>query len=245
MTVTPTPTPSFEIAKAPDQAAANELVQNILKHDFAITDADMYLASWSVIQKHDEVIEKLTVGKDGFVGFNPLISSLHASHKLAIQLRDQFLNPILLSQEKWLQRRKVFKDACEEAEREKNEAAASLLQKQQAKELEKDARKAEKQGNVEVAEVLRDQAKNLPTPSLPFTRSLAKQPGEVERSGWQFEVQDYAKVPDSFKLLDHTKKGERDLIDSKIRAVVSKLGDKIKIEGIRVWHDTSASSRKV
>jgi hypothetical protein len=238
------PTPTFEIAKVPDQAAAAELTNKLIEHDFDITDDDMQIAAWAIVQRHDETIEKLTLGKDGFVGFNPLIASLHNSHKMAIQLRDQFLVPLVASRDKWLKRYQAYKDKREAEERKRLEVAADLQRKADAKKLEQDAKKLEKRGDVESATVLREQAATLPAPTLPFSRPIAKQAGEVDRGGWCFEVQDYAKVPDTFKLLDHTKKGECDLIDSKIRAVVSKLGDKLKIEGVRVWYEKSTSSRK-
>lgn len=230
---------------SPDEKSAAEIVKVTLAHDFEIVDDDMQIAAWAIVQRHDEVIEKLTVGKDDFVGFNPLIEMLHKGHKNAIAIRDQFLKPVVASRDKWLGRYQAYKDKRELEERQRNEAAAELLRKKEAAQMEKDAKKLEKRGDVESAAVVREQAKTMPAPTLAFSRPVAKQAGEVEKGGWLFEVQDYAIVPDEYKLLDHTKKGERDLIDSKIRAVVSKLGDKLKIEGVKVWYAKSTSSRSV
>ena len=244
-----TTTPKFELSTIPDQQAADGLVKELLKHDFEITDDDEQIAAWAIVQKHDAVIKKLTEGepaadgKPAFIGFDGFVSTLHNLHKSAVALRAQFVGPLEQSRKKWLARYQAYKDAREAEERRKNEQLAEAQRKADAKKLEQDAKKFEKRGELESATVLREQAKTMPAPTLPFSRPVAKQAGEVERGAWVFEVQDYAKVPDEFKLLDHTKKGERDLIDSKVRAVVSKLGDKLKIEGVRVWYEKSTSSR--
>lgn len=235
----------FDPPVVPDQVQADTIVKNLLAHDFEITDDDMYLASWPIVQRHDAVLAKLTVGEPGFVGFDGFVNGLHKLHKSAVQLRAQFVDPIVRSKQKWLDRRRAYSNKKEEEARKANEAAAEILRKEQAKQLERDAKKIEKQGNVEAAAVLREQAKTMPTPTLAFTRPLEKQKGEVETPRWEFEVENFEQVPDAYRLLDHTKKGERELIESKLRAVISKLGNAIQIPGVRVWSTTSVSSRKV
>lgn len=244
MTTTPQ-APTFEISAIPDQKKADELTKELLAHDFEITDDDMYIASWPIVQKHDAVIAKLTKGEPGFVGFDGFVNGLHQLHKSAVQLREQFVGPLTRSKKRWLDRREAY-NAKKTAEKKRaDDAAAEILRKEAAKQLEKDARKFEKSGDVESAAVMREQAKTMPAPSIPWSRPLEKQAGEVEKSGWEFAVDDFEQVPDAYKLLDHTKKGERELIESKIRAVTSKLGDKIAIPGVRVWSSKSTSSRRV
>jgi len=47
----------------------------------------------------------------------------------------------------------------------------------------------------------------------------------------------------AYRTLDPTKKTEREIIDSKIRAVVNKLGNTLPIEGIEVWNEKQLSFR--
>lgn len=240
-----TTTPNFELGTIPDQKKADELTKELLEHDFEITDDDMYIASWPIVQKHDEVLELLTKGKQGFIGFDSFVNGLYKLHKSAVQLRAQFVDPVERSKRKWLERRRIYADKKAAEKKKADEAAAEALRKQEAAQLEKDAKKFEKRGDVESAAVLREQAKTMPAPTIPWSRPLPKQEGEVETPRWEFAVDDFEKVPDAYKLLDHTKKGERELIESKIRAIVSKLGDKMAIPGVRVWSSKSVSSRKV
>lgn len=246
-----TQTQNFEIGAAPDQAKAGELVKKLLEHDFEITDDDEYLAHWAIVQQHDDVIKKLTEGepaadgKPAFIGFDSFVNGLHKLHKGAVALRAQFVDPLLNSKKEWIARGQAYADRKAAEKKKADDAAAEALRKQEAAQLEKDAKKFEKRGDVESATVLREQAKNLPAPMIPFTPAVPKLAGQVETPRWEFEVDDFEKVPDAYKLLDHTKKGERELIESKIRAIVSKLGDKMAIPGVRVWSSKSVSSRKV
>lgn len=243
-------TPTFEITTIPDQKKADELVKKLLEHDFEITDDDEYLAHWAIVQQHDEVIKKLTEGepaaegKPAFIGFDGFVNGLHKLHKSAVALRDQFVGPLISSKKKWIARGQAYSDKKAAEKLKADNAAAEILRKQEAAQLAKDAKKFEKTGDLESAAVLREQARNVPLPTIPFSPAVPKLAGQVETPRWEFAVDDFEKVPDAYKLLDHTKKGERDLIESKIRAVTSKLGDKIAIPGVRVWSTKSVSSRK-
>lgn len=245
---------NFEAPAVPDLKKAEALSKNLQlappaapgqRPIVVITDDDHFIASWPIIQRHDEVIKLLSDGdpEKGIVGFDPFVNGLFKLHKMACQLRAQFLNPVLASKEAYLRGRMIYTEAKEALKKKQDEAAAEALRKQQAKDLNADAKKLEKQGDVESAAVLREQAKTLPTPFVSTGPAVPKQEGSVTTPKWEFEVENFDKVPDLYKLLDHTKKGERDLIESKIRAIVSRLGDKIKIDGVRIWHTKSESSR--
>ncbi len=196
------------------------------------------------MRRHDEVIKKLTEG-DGekFVGFDGFVHGLYNMHKSAVQLRAQFVQPLLDSKNAWLRRIQAFTAKREAEAARVREIAAEAQRRLEAKALEKDAKKLERQGDVKAAVVLREQAATLPTPTLPVERATPKLTGSVETPTWKFSVADYAKVPMGYRTLDPTRKTEREIIDSKIRAVVNKLGNTLPIEGVEVWNEKQLSFR--
>src|SRR2546430_10885270 len=226
---------TFAITAQPDPRAAEQLSKPILGQKFEIVDDDTLIAAGSVVRRHDEVIKKLTEG-DGekFLGFDDFVNGLYKMHKSAVQLRAQFVQPLIDSKAAWLRRIQAFTAKRDQEAAKRRELAAEALRKEEAKALEKDARKLDRQGEPEAAAVLREQAATLPPPTLPVERATPKLTGSVETPTWKFNVTAYAKVPMAYRTLDPTKKTEREIIDSKIRAVVAKLGNTLPIEGVEV-----------
>jgi len=230
----------FAITAQPDSSAAEKLSKPILGQKFEIVDDDTLIAAGSVVRRHDEVIKKLTEG-DGekFLGFDGFVNGLYKMHKSAVQLRNQFVQPLVDSKTAWLRRIQTFTAKRDAEAAKRRELAAEALRKEEAKALEKDDR----QGEPEAAAVLREQAATLPVPTLPVERATPKLTGSVETPTWKFSVADYSKVPIAYRTLDPTKKTEREIIDSKIRAVVNKLGNTLPIEGVEVWNEKQLSFR--
>lgn len=225
------PKPDFNVPAIPDQKKADALVKRlqIAPAIVVIEDEDTFLASWPTIQRHDEALAK--IGEM----FDPFVNGLHKMHLMACNLRAQFLDPVAASKKAWLRGRMAYTERKELAAKLKRDADAELLRKAQAKELEKDAKKLEKRGDVESAAVLREQAANVPTPSLPIRPATPKQEGSVVTGRWKYEIENPDEVPREFC----------DPTPSKINKVVTALGDKIKIPGVRVWYEKSESSRGV
>lgn len=240
--------PTFELGVIPDQKKADALTKSILVHDFAIKDEDSYVASWAIVQRHDEAIKLLSEGDESrkIVGFDGFVSGLHKMWKSAIQLRGQFLNPIVESKSRWLNRRQEWRDKVAAANKKKADEEAAAKQKEQQKLLEKDAKKLDRQGEPEAASVLREQAKTLPAPVLPPPAEPVRQAGQVLTKFWNFTVEDYSKVPEAFRLLDPAKETQRKIIDSNLDALISKIGDKAaQIVGpaVKIFQDERESSR--
>lgn len=231
----------FKLPAIPNSKEASKLATPVIDqaHELKIADEDGYLASWALIERHDVALKKI-----GDM-FDPFVETLHKLHKMAISMRAQFLDPIVASKQALLAKRNVYRQEQEKLAQQERDRNAEILRRQQQKDLQREAKKEEKAGNVEVATVLREQAATLPAPVIPVAPAAPRQAGSVIKPVWKFSVEDYAKVPDAFRLLDPTKKTERELIDSKINAVVSKLGNAMPIEGVTIWKETAEHSRAV
>lgn len=232
--------PKFEVPPIPNSKEADKLIKPLISQsaDLMIKDEDGYLASWALIEQHDNAIAK--IGE----WFNPFVNGLHQLHKMAVALRAQFLEPVIGSKNRLFSERKRYRAEQERIAQEKRDRDAEILRKAQAKEMEKEAKKLEKAGEVETATVLREQAKTLPAPVIPIAPA-PRQEGSVLTTRWIATITDYEAVPIEYRTLDHTKKTERELIDSKIQGVVSKLGNQIKIAGVEIRQETIEHSRAV
>jgi hypothetical protein len=221
-------TPNFALPSLPDQKAASALVKK-LQLPIDIKDEDEFIASWAIVQRHDEVIAK--IGEM----FDPFVDGLHKLHKMAVGLRATFLDPVIHSKKMWLSRRLTYSQVKEAAAKRLRDEQAEIIRKQQEKDLLKDAKKLEKQGEPEAAAVLREQAANVPTPNIPIAPAVPKQAGSVIKTSWKFAIENPDEVPREFC----------DPNPTKVRKVVEALGDKCKIPGVRVWQETSEHSRAV
>jgi len=224
-------TPQFALPSQPDQRQAAALVKNLTTQaaGFIVKDEDAFIASWALIERHDAALKK--IGE----WFDPFVEGLYKLHKMAINLRDQFLDPVLASKKALLAERMRYHTAQAKLKKEQADRDAETLRRQQAKDLEKEAKKLEKTGDVEAATVVREQAKTLPPPVVPAAPAVPKQAGSVLKTTWKFRVENEAIVPNEYRMVDV----------SKIRRVVTALGDKANIPGVKVWSETAEHSRAV
>src|SRR6266446_1108516 len=125
---------TFAITAQPDSGAAEQLSKPILGQKFEITDDDTLIAAGSVVRRHDEIIKKLTEG-DGekFVGFDGFVNGLYRMHKSAVQLRAQFVQPLIDSKTLWLKRIQAFTTKREAEAARVREIAAEAQRKLEAK----------------------------------------------------------------------------------------------------------------
>lgn len=247
MATQPQQTPTFELGVIPDQKKADALTKNLLKEDFEIKDETTNTASWAVIQRIDSTVKLLCEGDPTkkIVGFDAFVNGLDKMHKAAVALRRQFVGPLLARKQFWLDRRTAYRKKIEAENSAKAEKEAAAWRVQQAKALEKDAKKLEKRGEDEAAEVLRSQAATLPTPAI-APAPVTRQAGSVITKFWDFTVDDYSKVPEAFRMLDPAKETQRKIIDSNLDALISKLGDKAQNlvgPAVKIFQSERESSR--
>lgn len=74
----------------------------------------------------------------------------------------------------------------------------------------------------------------VPTVDL-STAVVVKTAGQSVRTDWDFEVTDFAKLPDQYKLAD----------DKKIRGVVKAMKGAVEIPGVRIYSKQTVSQRRM
>lgn len=241
---------AFVVPSVPDQAIAKKKADALIARtaDLTIRDEDDYIASWPLVEQHDLAIQFIRKGDGKFPGFDGFVAGLDKLHKMAIALRSPFVNSLQASKDQLLLKRGQYREEQDRIARKKAAEESVALLKQQQAELAREAKKLEKVGEVEAAAVLREEAKTMPAPAVAveqLTRSSGSVSTSVLTPKWEVVSTNYDMVPIEYKTLDPTKKGERDIIDSKIRTVISKLGNAIKIPGVEVRNVMSESSRAV
>jgi hypothetical protein len=221
----------WKIPTVPDKEALTKRTTPLLDQSktYVIKSEDHFLASWSLVQRHDEAIKKIEEL------FDPFVSGLHKLHLMAIAMRNEFLKPITDSKARLLGIRKVWRAEQEVIKREQDAKAAKLLQQQQQKELERQAKTAERKGDTEVAEVLREQKAAVPLPFFNTAPAVPKQEGSVIKKRWIFEIVDPAAVEREYCSPD----------PKLIRPVVEALGPACKISGLRIEQEEKEHSRSV
>lgn len=221
----------WKIPTMPDQKAITKVSAPLVSRvaDYSITSEEHFTASWAIIEQIDETIVRV---EDMM---NPFVKGLKRLHSMACDMRDGFLEPLVDAKNILLGKRKVFREA---EEKKKADAAAKLaegLRKQQQKDLEKQARAAEKQKDPQTAAALREQKEQVPLPYFNPVPAVPKQQGSVLRQTWLFEIVDADAVPRQYCTPD----------EKKIRKVVQALGNAANIPGVRVWIETNEYSRRI
>lgn len=221
----------FKLPPVPNQAALQKQMKPLLDQSvpFEIKSEDHFVAAWALIERHDVALKRV------HELFDPFVSAADKLHKMAVDLRKQFLTPLENSKKALLGRRMIYRQKQEAKALYDAAKARELLEKEQKKELLTEAKKAEKKGDTEIADLFRQQAETVKVPELPPAPAVPEQAGSVLRKRWLFEITDPDAVPRN--LCDPT--------PSRIRKVVEALGDKHGIPGVRVWPDKSEHSRKV
>lgn len=197
-------------------------------NSFVIKSEDHFVASWALVLLIDAAM--VTVGEM----WDPFVGGLHKMHKMAIKLRGAFMNPLEGGKEHLLDIRKTYREDQEKIKAKADAAAAEALRKTQARELEKQAKSLEKQGQVEAALAVREHKFDMPL-FINTAPAVPKQEGSVLTERWVYEIVDPDAVEREYCSPD----------DSLIGPVVRRLGDKAKISGIVIRLDKSEHSRTV
>lgn len=221
----------WKIPTVPDQKALAKRTAPLLEQSggYLIKSEDHFVASWALVQRHDEAMRKIEEI------FDPFISGLYKLHRMAISMRDGFLDPLIQSKARLIGKRKVYRDAQQALKQKADREAAELLAKAQKKELEKQAKAAERAQDPETAATLREQAAAPPLPFFNPAPAVPKQEGSVIKKRWRFEIVEPDKVERKWCSPD----------PKLMRPVVEALGPACGIGGLRIWEEEKEHSREV
>src|SRR5271170_2571095 len=116
-------TTTFALPKMPDQKEAQAMVKTITTQalGFKIEDEDGFVASWALVERHDAAIAK--IGE----WFDPFVDGLHKMHKMAINLRNTFLDPVTASKRLLLGERHRYRIEKERLKKIEDDKAAEAL----------------------------------------------------------------------------------------------------------------------
>lgn len=196
---------------------------------FLITTEDHFNAAWILVQNLDAAMRRVADT------FDPIVSAAHKLHKMVKAVRDGFYDPLDEAKEALMKRRYAYREQQEQIRRDAEAKLAAGLQAQQKKDLEKQAKAAERTGNLQFAAVLREQKEAVPLPVIKSEPAVPKNEGSVIRERWIYTIVDPAAVEREFCSPD----------DKLIRPVVEALGPACKISGLKIEKDVSEHSRRV
>jgi hypothetical protein len=127
------------------------------------------------------------------------------------------------------ERRRLLAEAEAKARSEREARAQAALAAAQAAQEERDDLTAA----LAMDEAVQIEAEVI-VPIVDLSKAkVAKAAGQSIRTDWDFEVVDFAKLPDQYKIAD----------DKKIRAVVKAMKGSIEIPGVRIYSKQTVSQR--
>lgn len=162
--------------------------------------------------------------------FGPIIKRAHEAHKEALAQQKKVEQP-LVDAEAILKPQMVrYLD-----QKEKERRAEATRLEAEARKLEEDARleaaaAAEATGDHAAAEAIFEQP--LPPPPVVVQKTVPKVSGISSKEVIDFVVEDEMMVPDQYKVIDMVA----------LRRVVTALGEKANIPGVRVFKRTSIAA---
>ena len=156
--------------------------------------------------------------------FDPNISRLHKAHKEAKAQKTKFEEPLKKAEEIVKEEITTYLVEQDNIRKEAEEKA-----KQEAEKRFEEAREAERAGDKEKAEKIREEETSLATP-LP---SIATAEGTSLRKRWTWEVEDLKLVPRAYLIVDKVKVSE----------TVRIMKGKTDIPGIQVFQEAGISTR--
>jgi hypothetical protein len=197
----------------------------------SITSEDHFIAAGALIPRLDEATKWIEAVSD------PFVKAMHALHKKAVAFRDRKLDPLSDQKERLLNLRLRWRQKQEEERSERDRAEAERLQKKAKEELRVAARIAQRAGDTETAEVMREAANNTPLPIVHSEPAVPKQEGMYIRERWVHKIVNPAAVKREYCSPD----------DAIIRPLVAKLGPAAveMIGGITVENEVKEHSRAV
>jgi len=174
----------------------------------------------------DQLIKDMrAVRKEISAAFDPIISKAYQAHKEAKLQKDKAEQPLIDAEnflkpqiKRYLDLQEAKRIAEENRLRIEAQIAEENRRLAEAAQLEAEGLKAE-------AEAILDTPAPIVMPTVEKTTPKADM--RLYRKVWKFEVTDFAKLPDQYKMPN----------DSAIGQVVRALKEKTKIPGVRIWQE--------
>ena len=220
----------YEMPLQPKQSLLDKRTAPLLEQArrlTAITSEDHFTVSGTLIPRLDEATKWITAVS------TPFVEAFDKLHKQAVAWRKRQLLPIATEKGRLLTLRMDWRQRQERIQQAAKDKLAAGLQKQEQRELEKQAKAAERQGDAETASQLRIEAKAVPLPAIAPAPAVPPQQGFYVKERWLHEVTDPDLVPRDLCTPD----------DSLIRKRVESMSGQVVIPGVRIWKETKEHSR--
>lgn len=220
----------YDLPVQPKQSLLDKRTEPLLKQAksiTAITSEDHFTVTGTIIPRIDEATKWIDAVSA------PFVQAFDRLHKQAVAWKKRQLKPLADEKARILSMRMDWRARQERIAAAARDKLAAGLQRQEQKELERQAKVAERQGDTETAEQLRIESKAVPLPTIAPVAAVPQQEGFYVKERWDFEVIDPIKVPREFCCPDETA----------IRKVVQAMGGTITIPGVRIWLDRKEHSR--
>ena len=220
---------TFLLPPVPDQRSLQAEVRPlvVLSGNYQITSEDHFVASTAVIKRIETAMDRV------HEKYDPFCRGLDGLHKMAVALRQEFLGPLEGAKRFLFAERQSYRERQEAVRKREAEKAAEILQQQQRKELENEAKKMDKRGETETATLFRERARTVPLPQIAPLPAVPETEGSVLTDRWTFEIVNPDEVQREYCTPD----------PKLIRPVVNALGDKCNIKGIVVTQTTKEHFR--
>lgn len=167
--------------------------------------------------------------------FDPICEKAHEAWKEATAQREKHLSP-LKTIEDFLKKRignyYAEQERIQEQKRREAEARAREEERKEKERLEKLAKKAEKKGDIEGAEAMRQEAETVAVVPEIVEKQAQKVDGIKISEQWKFEITNPMLVPREFCKPD----------ESAIRSVVKATKGMKQIPGVRIWSEKGVAA---
>jgi hypothetical protein len=131
-------------------------------------------------------------------------------------------------------KRNDYRFRMDQADKKREQDLRDLARKQAEDQALAEAAELEKQGEKEAAEFILHKAATAPTPAIVVPPTVQKQAGSTVKKVWTFRIDDPAKIPEQYKIID----------ESKIRRVVQALGNAHAIPGVTAYQEDQEAIRR-
>lgn len=165
--------------------------------------------------------------------WDPVCNKMNAAHKEATTQRARMMRPILILEEEIKTEISHWITSEKETRRQDEMTAALAEKKRREDQLLIEAETFEKMGRHQDAS--RTINIDISVPMIPLPTGIPKISGISETIMWRFKITDPEAVPREYCIPD----------ESKIRKIVSALGEKANIPGIEIYSETVIRSREM
>jgi len=195
--------------------------------EFTIEDQGDYEFSLTIAE---EAIKRQKTISEFFAPTKKLANQLHKS---ITQMENDLLAPYEQVERLIKDRRFNWRQEQERLRLKKEAEDRRIAQEAEQERLLEEAAQLEKEGEKEAAEVVLEQAENVPAPSIVVQSFVPRQSGSSIRKKFSYRIDDETKIPREFCSPD----------PKKLRAHVDAYGMQANIAGITVYPDENEAIR--